>query len=168
MVHITNCIAIASLDDTMLYKEFMNIVDPDRDYKPYIGHLCILGYKAYVLIPPEDRLRSRKLDPCTEIGILVGYKGEYIYWIQVPGSGLRRQPLLGLLRKKKSSLIQTIQTILSLILNPNLNLSYNQLRRRVLEKYRNRSLSFSAIHDPEQPRQPNWLSLMKWLNHPFI
>ena len=59
----------------------MNTVDPDRDHKPYIGHLHILGYKAYVLIPPKDRLRSRKLDPCTEIGILVRYEGEYIYRI---------------------------------------------------------------------------------------
>ena len=82
-----NCIAIALLDNTILYKEFMNIVDPDRDHKPYIDYLYILGCKAYILIPPEDRLKSRKLDPCTEIVILVGYKGEYIYQIQVPGSG---------------------------------------------------------------------------------
>ena len=81
IVHIMNCTATALLDDTILYKEFMNAVDPDRDHKPYIGYLYILGYKAYILIPPEDRLRSRKLDPCAEIGILVGYKGEYIYRI---------------------------------------------------------------------------------------
>ena len=57
----------------------MNIVDPNRDHKPYIGYLYILYYKAYILISPEDRLRSRKLDPCTKIGILVRYKREYIY-----------------------------------------------------------------------------------------
>ena len=74
-----NYIAIALLDNTILYKEFMNIVDPNRDYKPYISYLYILGYKAYILIPPKDRLRSRKLDLCTEIEILVRYKGEYIY-----------------------------------------------------------------------------------------
>ena len=79
MVHVTNRTATASLDDTIPYEEFMNVVDPDRDHKPYIGHLHVLGCKAYVLIPPEDRLRSRKLDPCTEIGILVGYEGEHIY-----------------------------------------------------------------------------------------
>ena len=64
----------------------MNSVDLGRDYKPYLGYLCVLGCKTYVLIPPEDRKRSRKLDARAEIGILVGYEGEHIYQVWIPGS----------------------------------------------------------------------------------
>jgi hypothetical protein len=62
-------------------------VRPGRDHKPFLGHLRTLGYKTYVLIPKENRLRSRKLDPRAEIGILVRYEGEHIYRIWVPGKG---------------------------------------------------------------------------------
>jgi hypothetical protein len=37
------------------------------------------------LIPKEDRVQSRKLDPRAEIGILVSYEGEYIYRVWIPG-----------------------------------------------------------------------------------
>ena len=86
MIQITNYTAIVSLNNITLYKEFINSVNPGRDYKPYLGHLYILGCKTYVLIPPEDRKRSRKLDACAEIGILVRYEGEHIYRVQIPRS----------------------------------------------------------------------------------
>ena len=86
IIQITNRTATVSLNNITLYEEFMNSVDPGRDHKPYLGHLYVLGCKTYVLIPPEDRKRSRKLDARAEIGILVGYKGEHIYRVWIPGS----------------------------------------------------------------------------------
>jgi hypothetical protein len=82
-----NCTVTVSLDDITPYKEFINSVRPGRDYKPFLGYLRTLGYKTYVLILKENRLRSWKLDPRTEVGILVGYEGEYIYRIWVPSKG---------------------------------------------------------------------------------
>jgi hypothetical protein len=88
LIQITNRTAIVSLDnDITPYKEFMNSVRPSRDYKPFLGHLHTLGYKTYVLIPKENRLRSRKLDPRAKVGILVRYKGKHIYRIWVPSKG---------------------------------------------------------------------------------
>jgi hypothetical protein len=88
MIQITNRTATVSLDnDITPYEEFMNSVRPGRDHKPFLGHLRTLGCKTYVLIPKENRLRSRKLDPRAEVGILVGYEGEHIYRIWVPGKG---------------------------------------------------------------------------------
>ena len=86
IIQITNCTATVSLNNITLYKEFMNSVDPGRDHKPYLGYIRVLGYKTYVFILVEDRKRSWKLDACTEIGILIGYKGEYIYRVWIPGS----------------------------------------------------------------------------------
>lgn len=37
-----------------------------------------------MLIPKEDRTQSKKIKDRAEIGILVGYKGEHIYRVQVP------------------------------------------------------------------------------------
>jgi hypothetical protein len=42
------------------------------------------------LIPKEDCVQSRKLDPRAEIGILVWYEGEYIYRVWIPGNSGRR------------------------------------------------------------------------------
>src|SRR5258707_15132093 len=87
MIQITNRTATVSLDDIPLYEEFMNSVRPNRNHNPFLGHLRTLGCKTYVLIPKENRLRSRKLDPRAEIGILVGYEGEHIYRVWIPGKG---------------------------------------------------------------------------------
>lgn len=76
LIHVTNYTATVSLADTTPYEEFMNAVEPNRDHKPYLGHLRTLGYKTYVLILKEDRVQSRKLDPRAEISILVSYEGE--------------------------------------------------------------------------------------------
>ena len=46
----------------------------------------VLGYKAYVQIPPEKRTTSRKLDARADIGILVRYKEDHIYRIYIPYS----------------------------------------------------------------------------------
>jgi hypothetical protein len=42
-----------------------------------------LGYLIYILIPEETRITSKKLEPHTELSILVGYKNNYIYWVYV-------------------------------------------------------------------------------------
>ena len=86
MIQITNHTAIVLFNNITPYEEFMNSVDPGRDYKPYLGYLCVLGCKTYILILLEDCKRSRKLDACAEIGILVGYEGEHIYRVWIPGS----------------------------------------------------------------------------------
>jgi hypothetical protein len=81
IVIITNRTVTMSLDDITPYETFIDEVDPNsrRQHKPFLGHLRVLGCKTYVLILKETRLRSRKIDPRAEIGILVRYEGEYIY-----------------------------------------------------------------------------------------
>ncbi|KAI1006706.1 hypothetical protein K3495_g1521 [Podosphaera aphanis] len=46
--------------------------------------ICVPYRPAYVLIPEEKRVRSKKLDPRAKLGVLVGYEGENIYKIWVP------------------------------------------------------------------------------------
>lgn len=55
------------------------------DEKPDLSHLRVLGCKAYVQIPVQKRVLSRKLDKRAEIGILVGYEGQHIYRVYIPG-----------------------------------------------------------------------------------
>ncbi|KAI0992124.1 hypothetical protein K3495_g16062, partial [Podosphaera aphanis] len=43
-----------------------------------------LGCKAYVQIPVERRVLSRKLDDRAEIGILLGYEGQHIFRVYIP------------------------------------------------------------------------------------
>lgn len=54
------------------------------DEKPDLSHLRVLGCKAYVQIPVEKRVLTRKLDERAEIGILVGYEGQHIYRVYIP------------------------------------------------------------------------------------
>ena len=89
MIKVTNRTATLTLEDLTPYEAFMNAVDPpegkDRKHQPFMGHLRVLGCKTYVLIPQELRQRSHKLEPRAEIGILVGYEGEHIYRVWIPG-----------------------------------------------------------------------------------
>jgi hypothetical protein len=39
-----------------------------------ISYFRVLGYKVYILIKKEQQIKSNKITPCIEIGILVGYK----------------------------------------------------------------------------------------------
>jgi hypothetical protein len=42
-----------------------------------------LGYLTYVLILKKTRVTSEKLKPYIELGILVGYKSNYIYRVYI-------------------------------------------------------------------------------------
>ncbi|KIM93780.1 hypothetical protein OIDMADRAFT_21497 [Oidiodendron maius Zn] len=57
----------------------------DTNYLLDISHLYVLGYKVYINIPKERRVKSAKLAPYTEEGYLVGFEGSKIYCIYLPG-----------------------------------------------------------------------------------
>ena len=84
VVVITNRTATSSLKGKTPYEEFMDQVEPSVNHIPSVAHFRVLGCKAYVQIPVEDRVLSQKTKLRTEVGILVGYKGEYIYRVYVP------------------------------------------------------------------------------------
>jgi len=46
-----------------------------------VSHIRVLRCKAYVHTQKERRQQGSKLDPCTETGILVGFKGHNIYQV---------------------------------------------------------------------------------------
>jgi hypothetical protein len=45
---------------------------------PDVSYFRVLGYKVYILIKKEQQVKSNKIIPRTEIGILVGYKNHNI------------------------------------------------------------------------------------------
>jgi hypothetical protein len=47
-------------------------------YIPDVLYFRVLGYKVYILIKKEQQVKSNKITPYTEIGILVGYKNHNI------------------------------------------------------------------------------------------
>jgi hypothetical protein len=51
--------------------------------QPKVNHLRVLGYPTYILILEETRVTSKKLKPRAELGILIGYKSNYIYRVYV-------------------------------------------------------------------------------------
>ncbi|KAI0994487.1 hypothetical protein K3495_g13695, partial [Podosphaera aphanis] len=87
-IYITNRTATSTLNGLTPIEAFLNQVDPEykeyQSHKPDLSHLRVLGCKAYVLIPEEKRLKSRKLDPRAELGIFVGYEGDNIYKVWIP------------------------------------------------------------------------------------
>jgi hypothetical protein len=64
----------------------MDQVYPDEAlYMLDVLHFRVLGYKVYVLIEEEQQVKSNKVTPYAEIGILVGYKSHNIWRIYLPG-----------------------------------------------------------------------------------
>ncbi|KAI0993347.1 hypothetical protein K3495_g14837, partial [Podosphaera aphanis] len=59
--------------------QFLNRICLKENSVPDLSHLRVLGCKAYVQIPVERRVLSRKLDDRAEIGILLGYEGQHIF-----------------------------------------------------------------------------------------
>jgi hypothetical protein len=45
---------------------------------PDVSYFRVLGYKAYILIEKERRVKSNKITPRAKIGILIGYKSHNI------------------------------------------------------------------------------------------
>ena len=60
--------------------------DPDSSAPPDLSHLRAYGCKAYVHIPQEKRIKSRKYEARGQEGYLVGYDGSSIYHIYIPAN----------------------------------------------------------------------------------
>jgi hypothetical protein len=54
-------------------------------YIPDVSYFRVLSYKAYILIKEEQQVKSNKITPRTEMGILVGYKSHNIWRVYLPG-----------------------------------------------------------------------------------
>jgi hypothetical protein len=54
------------------------------EHIPLVSYIRVIGYKTYVLIEKEKRVALEKLAPYAEVGILVGFKGHYIYCVYIP------------------------------------------------------------------------------------
>jgi hypothetical protein len=92
IVHVTNRTATTSLDNITPYEALAKDADrrlnpnaPSMLYKPFIGHLRVLGCRAFVHIHKERRIVSEKGEPRAEEGILVGFEGSKIYRVWIPG-----------------------------------------------------------------------------------
>ena len=86
MVYTINRTATTALKDCTPIEAFERAFKSDTtNCKPQIGYLRVLGCKAYVYIQKERRVRSEKLEPRAEEGILVGYEGNSIYRVWIPG-----------------------------------------------------------------------------------
>jgi len=88
ILRIVNIMSTLVLDDGItLYQAFMDQVDLNNESsRPHIlsvKYLCVLSTKVYVLIQEECRVKSAKIEPCAEVGILVGYEGEHIYCVYI-------------------------------------------------------------------------------------
>lgn len=82
-VYITNRVATTALKVTP-YESFMSYFNPEKDNKPDLSHLRVLGCRANVHIPQQRRVKSAKLEPRAEVGILVGFEGTHIYRVWIP------------------------------------------------------------------------------------
>lgn len=78
MVYILNRTATSCVKD-ITPLEALKRKTSNTAYRPSVAHLRVLGCKAYVHIQKERRLRSDKLAPRAEVGILVGFEGDHIY-----------------------------------------------------------------------------------------
>jgi hypothetical protein len=83
-VHVTNRSATSTLGGVTPFQAFLDSIWPETRHIPSVAHIRVLGCKAYVHIPKEDRVISEKLVPRAEVGILVGYEGSSIYRIYMP------------------------------------------------------------------------------------
>jgi hypothetical protein len=90
IILITNRTATSLLKGKTPYKAFTDEFHPDRDNRPSVAHLRVLGCKTYVQIPKERRVISQKVTGRAEVGILVGYEGSHIFRVYVPS---RRGPV---------------------------------------------------------------------------
>jgi DNA-binding XRE family transcriptional regulator len=49
-----------------------------------VSYIRVIGCKTYILIEKEKYIILEKLILCTEVSILVGFKGHYIYCVYIP------------------------------------------------------------------------------------
>jgi hypothetical protein len=73
------------LNSKTLYQCFIDDVFGEKqEHIPLVSYIRVIGYKTYVLIEKEKRITLEKLAPYTEVSILVGFKGHYIYRVYIP------------------------------------------------------------------------------------
>ena len=85
MVHVTNRVATRVLNGKTPYQCFMDDVFGEKqEHIPSVSHIRVIGCKTYVLIEKEKRVTLEKLAPRAKVGILVGFKGHYIYYVYIP------------------------------------------------------------------------------------
>ena len=82
----TNKTITRILSGITLYKTFIDQIELDKksQYRPKVSHLRVLGYKYYVYIPEERKIKRNKLEKRAELRIFVKYESTYIYRIYVP------------------------------------------------------------------------------------
>jgi hypothetical protein len=85
MIYIVNRTATSVLKDMTPIEALDRCLLGDRAKRPKIGHLRVLGSRATVHIPKERRKKSDKLGPRGVEGILVGFEGNHIYRVYIPG-----------------------------------------------------------------------------------
>lgn len=66
------------------YEAFFDDIEPGKDNKLDISHLRTIGCKCFVHIEPETRLKLEKLKARAWEGVLVGFRGNYIYRVFNP------------------------------------------------------------------------------------
>ena len=85
MVYITNRVATRVLNSKTLYQCFIDDVFGEKqEYILLVSYIRVIGYKTYILIEKEKRIALEKLVPRAKVGILVGFKGHYIYYVYIP------------------------------------------------------------------------------------
>jgi hypothetical protein len=73
------------LNGKTLYQCFIDDVFGEKpEYIPLVSYIRVISYKTYVLIEKEKRIVLEKLVPRAKVGILVGFKGHYIYRVYIP------------------------------------------------------------------------------------
>lgn len=85
MVYITNRAATSTLQDMTPIEALNRCLLGDKAKRPLMGHLKVLGCKAYVQIPKERRTKSDKLGIRAVEGTLVGFEGDHIYRVYILG-----------------------------------------------------------------------------------
>jgi hypothetical protein len=85
MVYITNRVITRVLNSKTLYQCFIDDVFGEKpEHIPLVSYIRVIGCKTYVLIEKEKRIILEKLVPRAKVGILVGFKGHYIYRVYIP------------------------------------------------------------------------------------
>jgi hypothetical protein len=85
MVYITNCVTIRVLNSKTLYQCFIDDVFGEKqEHILLVSYIRVIGCKTYVLIEKEKHIALEKLVPRAKVGILVGFKGHYIYRVYIP------------------------------------------------------------------------------------
>jgi hypothetical protein len=85
MVYITNRVTTRVLNSKTLYQCFIDDVFGKKpEHILLVSYIRVISYKTYVLIEKEKHITLEKLAPRAEVGILVGFKGHYIYRVYIP------------------------------------------------------------------------------------